>query len=241
MKMFLWTILISVLMIYRSTGRMLEENCGSSLVRSKVVNGQNAEREAASWMAAIRNTERFICGGTVIHRNFVLTAAHCIEGQSNLFVMLGAYNKSNPAQEYSVSLAVIHNGFSIITLQNDIGLLKTSQDIQFGFDVYPICIILHPMMKSRVDSMETFEGYGWGNTKRNQKSELLQQITLQRYNRSWCNRYLRNNPLTSNQLCAGSWNGDTCQGDSGGPLTKKIPINGQEIQVQVAIGTSVYH
>ncbi|KAH8234171.1 hypothetical protein KR038_002788 [Drosophila bunnanda] len=235
--MFSWTAWIFVLMMQRSGGRMLVENCGSSLIASRIVNGVDAEREAAAWMAAIRNADRFQCGGTVIHRTYLKhTILNMYYNYSVCrFVMLGAYNKSRPAQEYSVSLAVMHHGYSNINMKHDIGLLKLSQDIQFGLEVYPICIIQHPMMKSRVESMATFEAYGWGKTKTNRESELLQQVTLHRIDRSRCNRYLQNNPLTSNQLCVGSRNRDTCWGDSGGPLTKKLPINGQELQIQVAL------
>ncbi|KAH8254585.1 hypothetical protein KR032_011073 [Drosophila birchii] len=238
MQMFLWTTLISVLMIQRSAGRMLVEHCGINIdpgivnrgdIGLRIMNGKNAERQAGAWMAAIRNNDQFQCGGTVIHKSFVLTAAHCIDDQENLFVTVGTYNKSNPVQEISVSLGVMHTEYSKENMIHDIGLLKLSRDIDFNSQVYPICISLNPLMnRNRI----LFEAYGWGITKTGSESELLQKVKLHRLHPSRCNRHLFT-PLTSNQLCAGSSRADTCRGDSGGPLTTKFKP--EEPQVQLAI------
>ncbi|XP_070140612.1 serine protease grass-like [Drosophila kikkawai] len=234
MQVFLWTTLISVLLIQRSAGRMLVDQCGTSGIRSWLHYGADAESEAAPWMAAIFNNESFLCGGTVIHRRFVLTAAHCIEDQSHLFVKLGAYNKSNPTQEYNAIKGVIYRGYSKRNMEHDIGLLKLSQDIQFGIDVYPICISLDPEMKSRVEIIQKFDAYDWGSTEMERESQLLRKVRLYRLDHTTCDNFLRR-PLTSNQLCIGSLDRDTCGGDSGGPLTKKVTVKGEQVQVQLGI------
>ncbi|XP_017132075.1 serine protease 30 [Drosophila elegans] len=200
----------------------LEEPCGRAII-PKVIRGYNAGQEYAAWMAAIRNDTNFLCGGTLIHKRFILTAAHCIDGQSSLFVSLGAYNKSNPIAEYDVSVAVIHRSYNRFTHLNDIGLLKLSTSVVYNVFVHPICIILDMRIKSQVEATQTFKAFGWGEKSDGQESEILQTITLNHLARAVCTRHLGVS-LISKQICAGANGGDTCRGDSGGPLTSTITV-----------------
>ncbi|KAH8304896.1 hypothetical protein KR059_009926, partial [Drosophila kikkawai] len=208
--------------------RLLFEPCGTSL-STRITNGENAEPEAAAWMAGIYDgTSFFLCGGTVIHRREILL------NTSFRFVRLGAYNLSLPLVEYSVSSAVIHREYSQETLLNDIGLLQLPLDIVFTGQIYPICIDLSPSAKREVENANTFDAYGWGKPSTANISEMLQRITLDHYDRSRCNNIVFT-PLTSNQICAGSSNTDTCNGDSGGPLVKEVIYNGTRRLMQLGM------
>ncbi|KAI8037575.1 hypothetical protein M5D96_009730, partial [Drosophila gunungcola] len=68
----------------------------------------------------------------MLDKGFILTAAHCIDGQRSLFVSLGAYNKSNPIAEYVVSVAVIHRSYNRFSRHSDIGLLKLSTSVVYN-------------------------------------------------------------------------------------------------------------
>ncbi|XP_070140482.1 granzyme M-like [Drosophila kikkawai] len=221
--------------------RLLFEPCGTSL-STRIVNGENAEPEAAAWMAGIHSNETgFVCGGTVIHRRFVLTAAHCLidRQEENLIVKLGAYDIRRPTLVYSVSNKIIHNEFELIQKIHNIGLLQLSRDIEFSRHVYPICIIRNLEAKRKVESANTFDTYGWGRTNKRQLSNILQKVTVDRYDRSNCESVFFS--LHSSHICAGASVRGPCNGDSGGPLTKKVIINGLQRKTQFGIlsgGTS---
>ncbi|XP_017021922.2 transmembrane protease serine 9-like isoform X2 [Drosophila kikkawai] len=233
MQTLFWPSLIIGFLIQRSSARLLDDNCKTS-TGGRITNGNDAELEAAAWMAGVSNETHFLCGGTLIHKRFVLTAAHCIKDQGKLFVRLGAYNLSLHVVEYSISNAVFHREYSYETGQNDIGLLQLPLDIVFTGQIYPICIDLSPTAKREVENANTFDAYGWGETRTARLSQILQRVTLDHYDRSRCNRIARS-PLTLNQICAGSLNRDTCRGDSGGPLIRKVNYNGTRHLTQVGM------
>ncbi|XP_052838723.1 serine protease 41-like isoform X1 [Drosophila gunungcola] len=183
-------------------------------------------------MAAIQNETHFLCGGTLIHNRFVLTAARCIHGHTNLFVRLGAYNKSEPTFQVKVTAAIIHRSSSIFDFHYNVGLLKLSSRVKYNFYVRPICIILDTKHKSFIPT--TLKAFGWGQNSDNLESDILQTITLDHYNERVCNRRL-NFTMSSEQICAGAYNGDTCGSDSGGPLSTTLTVNGLPREAQIGI------
>lgn len=53
--------------------------CGQKPFLSRVVNGENAPQHAWPWQISLRVNGRHICGGSLIARNWVVTAAHCVD------------------------------------------------------------------------------------------------------------------------------------------------------------------
>ncbi|XP_037717258.1 uncharacterized protein LOC119551786 [Drosophila subpulchrella] len=214
----------SVLLLAWFLGRLgssqfLEEPCGN-IILPKVVNGENATLQHSAWMAAVYNSSNvFLCGGTLIHKRFVLTAGHCIYRQVRLYVRLGAYNKSDPRVQKNVVTAISHRLFHGYPEEgNDIGLLKLDSSVVYDYGIHPICIVVDKNVRFEVDRMAAFRALGWGLTKPNgQDSDILQTISVNNLHREMCERVLGVN-VFSKQLCAGSVSGDTCSGDSGGPL-----------------------
>lgn len=92
-------------------------NCG---VPSKsvglIVNGKDFNRGKWPWMAALmlrfENGNKFFCGGVLVSKKKVLTAAHCIHEKQktrvnarNILILLGAYDLSNLNQNGVFSVA----------------------------------------------------------------------------------------------------------------------------------------
>ena len=60
----------------------------------RVVNGRPAQPGAWPWAVLLGDKKwnggiTVVCGGTLINKNFVLTAAHCFDGSPPTFVRLG--------------------------------------------------------------------------------------------------------------------------------------------------------
>lgn len=170
------------------------------------------------------------CGATLLTQYYVLTAAHCIYGNTNtqLFtsVVPQLQNESDfpnaITQRVMVSEYYYPDNYNNDTLANDIAILKLSQPITAVFDYADLANSTDATNYRGINSGDPFFAVGHGNTQSGRDdSEDLQETQLSYVSNSNCNLY---NVDTSANLCmdgASSQNGRdnaTCQGDSGGPL-----------------------
>lgn len=204
----------------------------------RIIGGGTATIGQAPWQVALLDTsdpndfQAQFCGGSILNARWVLTAAHCVEGEvaANIDVLVGDATLSevekSPAR-IGVANIIIHLGYdSDSGWQNDIALLRLSEDLDLGGSSDARAVALP---SASVSSGTSVRISGWGDVNSNPyvyayPSELqVAQVTV--FSDDTCRRaYGRSTYTNSLMLCAGvsSYTVDTCQGDSGGPLASQV-------------------
>ena len=155
------------------------------------------------------------CGGSLVREDWVVTAAHCVQGDSpsSIEVVIGLHNVNGTTgqQTRDVDAIIIHPQYSGNSLDNDYALLHLTVPSNFE----PIKLVTsdnhddEPVMSTTMGWGATQSG-GWG-------SNILLEVDVPIDDS--CGNY-SNSDITNNMVCAGYNSGgyDSCQGDSGGPL-----------------------
>ncbi|XP_068198816.1 plasminogen [Antennarius striatus] len=199
-------------------------NCGNPVIKPKrcfgrIVGGCVSKPYSWPWQISLRSsTGSHFCGGTLIHAQWVLTAAHCLERSTrpaSYRVVLGIHrergNEPSKQERNLEKLVLGPNGA-------DIALLKLQTPALINDKVLPACL---PEKDYIVPSGTECYVTGWGETQGTGGDGILKEAGFPVIENKICNRlsYL-NGRVKDHEMCAGNIEGgiDSCQGDSGGPL-----------------------
>ncbi|XP_071578101.1 CLIP domain-containing serine protease HP8-like [Temnothorax nylanderi] len=221
---------------------LLPNDCGRDLSQ-RIVGGERTELSEFPWMALLEyqkpNGRATACGGVLINKRYVLTAAHCIKGKDLpvnwrlTSVRLGEYDTDAerdcvPDGDDSVVCAddpvtvgveeqIAHEEYRPLSRDQryDIALLRLSRDVTFTTFIKPICL---PSSSSLGGKLYVA---GWGKTETRSASNIKLKLALPLADKDQCEQTYTNAgvQLGYGQICAGGQRGkDSCRGDSGGPL-----------------------
>ncbi|XP_017033125.1 CLIP domain-containing serine protease B4-like [Drosophila kikkawai] len=207
--------LLELLLRHKGSALLLDKNCAWTDEDGPL---------HTPWLAKVNNEKGFICGGALITKNYVLTAAQCLYNQKPpMFVQL-------EERLFNVSRGIKHRDYRVQPGPNDIGLLKLDGEVNYTTDdIRPICILMDAASVLR--NKNRFYGFGWERIETGKVSQFEMTTEVRRLPSEECQH--DNMPQLTNhstQICAEAHYGP-CNGDAGGPLV--VIINNRSVQVGI--------
>ncbi|XP_017889338.1 trypsin-3-like [Ceratina calcarata] len=193
----------------------------------RIVNGSKAELKQFPYQISLRRSysNQHFCGGSLIDKKFVLTAAHCLVQDDitlqpwTILLVGGQINLNDEnGQIRGVDKVYVHPRFVEATLQNDIALLR----VKVAFETGPYLNVI-PMAAQTPTPGTICQVAGWGYPSEDNKetSNSLMYIDLPLISRERCKKLWEGQTdFPMGMMCAGYEDGhkDACQGDSGGGM-----------------------
>ncbi|KAM4743106.1 mannan-binding lectin serine protease 1 isoform 2-T2 [Anableps anableps] len=221
----------------------------------RIVGGRSAEPGLFPWqvLLSVEDLSRvpedsWFGSGALLSESWILTAAHVLRSQRRdasvvpvvsdhvkVFLGLHSIRDKQMSTGRSVDQIILHPDFQPNNYNNDIALLRLSEQAKFNPLVRPVCLPPahrqdHPS-SLLPNSLGLVAGWGISNassTPSSLTSDLLQYVKLPVVSQDECqasyaSRSVRYN-ITNNMFCAGFFQGgqDTCLGDSGGAFVMEV-------------------
>ncbi|XP_050787817.1 trypsin-like [Gopherus flavomarginatus] len=172
----------------------------------RIIGGYIVAPHSSKYLVSLKRKTGFhFCGGSLVSRSWVLTAAHCKTEINQMMIVAGEYSLSTfegTEQIFRPSRMVVHPNYSSTSKNADIMLIKQGAVVREG----RFCQV---------------SGWGYTTPTGGATSDTPRTVRLPIISSGKCNSTASYaGYITKNMICAGFNTGgkDACQGDSGGPL-----------------------
>ncbi|XP_023300288.2 chymotrypsin BI-like [Lucilia cuprina] len=197
-----------------------------------IVSGKKAARGQFPWHVIIwvdeEDDDVDTCGGSIISNIWILTAAHCLDGENYAALIFGTIDVWNYQLNMSSSTFFLHPKFDPDTLFNDIALIKLPTALKFNKNVNKIDLISSKESSNNfLGAQAIISGFGRTRDAYVNLSRWLLWATVEIVPNTECDKAFKEK-TPDTVMCAVGANGTRmsgCDGDSGGALVWKNSAN----------------
>ena len=197
----------------------------------RITHGQDTDADQFPFIVQLAVDSHVVCGGSLIGRNWILTAAHCVHGEKSVTVYLGVIYQTGKCCTVREEDITVHADYNPETLQYDVALINIPTNDMFAAIRTVSLPKFSPVYATYAG--DSALASGWGDIKDSGRSAShLQWARMPIISNEVCARMA--SEISENRLCVDtSSQVSTCDGDSGGPLI--LESTGELIGVTSAV------
>nr|AUS82552.1 serine endopeptidase [Crotalus scutulatus] len=224
-------VLANLLILQLSYGKSLDNGAKAQKSSELVIGGDECNINEHRSLALVYITSGFLCGGTLINQEWVLTAAHCDRG--DILVLLGVHRlkdvQTGVSKDVQTRVAkekfICPNRKKDNEKDKDIMLIRLDSPVNISTHIAPLSLPSNP---PSVGSVCRIMGWGAITSPNVTLPGVPHCADINIFDYEVCRAAKPELPVTSRTLCAGILEGGkgSCDGDSGGPLICNGEIQG---------------
>ena len=188
-------------------------SCGNT--SNKIIGGSNAQANSWPWIVYLRfqdasmlggNRYRY-CGGTIVENSWVLTAAHCCQGNAKVLMSFGQHDLDNHLDAGEFTLTIEPDDFSSHVFIHesytdhsdgsdknfDVCLLKATVPdlfvIGYSHECGDGCINAACLPTKPAAHGDACWIAGWGKTSDGSRATILQEVGVNLFSDDYCNAH----------------------------------------------------
>lgn len=189
-----------------------------NVIDARIVGGRPTDIQTAPFIVSIRRNGQFICGGSLIQTQFVVTAAHCVKNvaPAQLTIVGGVTQLSEVGLRRNVIKIILPKEYTARTYNKDVAVLKLNKPLDDS------AVSTIGLCQTNWKAGDLVNVYGWGqiSEKSLKDSNNLRTVSVPLISHKKCVSLYKNKATVTNTMfCAGDLHSkDACSGDSGGPV-----------------------
>ncbi len=202
-------------------------------MEGRIVGGEETTIKVIPYQVSLRINGHHTCGGSIISKDWILTAAHCAGGAAkNYQVHAGSTYVDNGGSLHRVQKIITHESYGAnhkgIPV-NDISLFHLAEPLHLD-DTRKTVALNQAAASSLVGKYGLITGWGATRESSSNLPRVLRKVSVPIVSIKSCRDAYRSlGQIPDGQICAGIEKGgkDSCQGDSGGPFV----VNGKLVGI----------